>query len=166
MNITAVVALGILLVTARAAHADDIQTAYAAVTALLQKDGGGLVSLRSLCPTKNTDPWEYASSAVFVSIDGKDSAVLVNSGQCNLGNGHGQYLVLIQGGVAHAVTDAEIQDMSFLASGMYSDGDSLFLYGDRWLGNDPHCCPSKKATLEYNFKTHRHKFTIVGNNKS
>jgi hypothetical protein len=55
--------------------------------------------------------------------------------------------------------------MSFLASDMYLDGDTLKLYGSRWLKTEPHCCPSKKATLEYNLKTHRHKFTITGDNR-
>jgi hypothetical protein len=165
MKIAAVGALAILLATAGSARADDVQTATAAVNTLLQKGGGGLVPLHASCPTKNADPWQYVGSSTVVSIDAADRAVLVNTGQCNGGNGSGQYLVLIQNGTANVVTDAGIADMSFLADNMYAVGNSLFLYGNRWLSTDPHCCPSKKATLEYNVKTHQHTLTNVSDNK-
>ena len=93
------------------------------------------------------------------------AAVLVDPGHCNGGNGSAQYLVIGHGGGARVVTDADIQDMSFLALNMYLDGNALKLYGNRWLKTDPHCCPSQKATLEYDLKTHRHKFTISGRDK-
>ena len=79
---------------------------------------------------------------------------------------HRAQLVIVEGGTARVVTDAEIKDMSFLASNIYLDGDTLKLYGSRWINADPHCCPSKKATLEYNLKTHRHKFINTGDNKT
>ena len=68
---------------------------------------------------------------------------------CNGGNGHGQYLVVTQGGSAHVVTSAEIADMSFLGQISRVAGTSVFLKGYRWGPNDPHCCPSREATLEY-----------------
>jgi hypothetical protein len=165
MKIAAFGALAILVAMTGSARADDIQNAFAAVNVLLEKDGGGLVARQALCPKGYDNSVEWAASATFVEISEADRAILVDSGHCNGGNGSGQYLVIIQGGAARVVTDAEIQDMSFLASNMYVDGDTLTLYGNRWLKTDPHCCPSKKATLEYNLKTRRHTFTIVGNNK-
>jgi len=109
---------------------------------------------------------EWAASATVAEINETDRGILIDSGRCNGGNGSGQYLVILQDGAARVVTDAGIKDMSFLASNMYLDGDVLTLYGNRWLKTDPHCCPSRKATLEYNLKTHQHKLTITGNNKS
>jgi hypothetical protein len=159
-------AVAAMLVSLVAARADDLQGAHAAISTLLQKDGGGLVGFLAACPKKNSDPWQYVGATTIVAVDETDRGVLVNTGYCNGGNGAGQYLVIIQNGEAHVVTDIGIEDMSFLADNMYADGDSLVLYGNRWLVNDPHCCPSKKATLEYNIKTHQHKLTIVGDNKS
>jgi len=149
-----------------AARADDLQKAFDAVGAVLQKEGGGVVPLQSSCPKKDDDSSQFVVSSTVVFINEADRAVLVDTGQCGGGNGSGQYLVIIQSGAANVVTDAGIEDMSFLADHIYADGNSLFLYGNRWLKNDPHCCPSKKATLEYNLNTHRHKFTDVGDNKS
>jgi hypothetical protein len=164
MRIWAAAALAVLLSTV-AAHADELQQAFDVVGAILQKDGG-LVPLQASCPTKNDDPGQYVVSSTMVSINKTDRAVLVDTGDCGGGNGSGQYLVVIQNGAAHAVTDAGIADMSFLADHMYVEDNSLVLYGNRWLSNDPHCCPSKKATLEYNLKTHQHKYTNTGDNKS
>ena len=158
--------LAFLVALAGPAHADDIQNAYMAVNALLQKDGGGLVPRRVSCPEGHDNSVEWATSATVVEISETDRAILVDSGHCNGGNGSGQYLVIVEGGTARVVTDAEIKDMSFLASNIYLDGDTLKLYGSRWINADPHCCPSKKATLEYNLKTHRHKFINTGDNKT
>ena len=113
------------------------------------------------CPKANLDGWEYVGSSTVVFINEADAAVLVNVGLCNGGNGSGQYLAVIQNGTANIVTDIGLADMEFLADRMYVDGDSVFLYGSRWLKNDPHCCPSRKATLEYNLKTHQHKLTLA-----
>ena len=44
-----------------------------------------------------------------------------------------------------------------------NDGDVIYLSGMRWLENDPHCCPSKDAVLEYNAKTHKHGFKLTAN---
>jgi hypothetical protein len=114
---------------------DDLRRTHAAIGALLQKDGGGLVPLRSACPTKNADPWEYADGSQIVAINDKDSAVLVDTHQCAGGNKHGQYLAIVQNDVARVVTDAEIDDMSFLGQGMrapaqihhYGSSDTLKL---------------------------------------
>jgi hypothetical protein len=165
MRIWAAAALAMILSTA-AARADDLQKALDAVNAVLQKDGGGVVALQSSCPKKDDDSSQYVVSSTVVSVNQADRAVLVDTGDCGGGNGSWQYLVVLQNGAANVVTDAGLGDMSFLADHMYVDGNSLFLYGNRWLKNDPHCCPSKKATLEYNLKTHQHKLTNVGDNKS
>jgi hypothetical protein len=160
------VALAILLATVSAARADDVQPAYAAVNDLFREEGGGLVSRQALCPKKNNENWGYATSATVAAIDDKDSAVLVDALQCSGGNLHGQFLVVVQAGSAHVVRDIGIGDMSFIADRMEADGDKLFLYGYHWLDSDGHCCPSKRATLEYDLKSGRHKLTVVGNNKS
>lgn len=153
----------VILFSAGAAHADVLQSAFDAVDASLKSDGG-LVPYQGLCrrPLDLEDSRQFVGSSIVVFVDQSDQAVLVNTGRCDGGNGSGQYLVIIQNGTANLVTDAGLADMRFLASNMYADGDSLFLYGNRWLSKDPHCCPSKKATLEYNVKTHRHKLTITG----
>lgn len=165
MRLCAAAALAVLLSTV-AARADELQKAFDAVSAVLQKDGGGVVRFLSSCPKNNDDPWEYVVSSTIVFINDADRAVLVDTGHCNGGNGSGQYLVVIQNGAANAVTDVGIGDMSFLADHMYVDGNSLSLFGNRWSKNDPHCCPSKKTILEYDLKTRQHKYTNVGDNKS
>jgi hypothetical protein len=71
---------------------------------------------------------------------------------------------MIRGGTARVITDASIADMSFLATNAYFFDDTLTLYGTRWLPNDAHCCPSKKANLEFNLKTGNRKLTILDGN--
>ncbi|HTW53914.1 MAG TPA: hypothetical protein VME45_18640 [Stellaceae bacterium] len=166
MRVWAAAALAVLL-SMVAARADELQKAFDAVNAVLHEDRyhSGLVSLRSACPKREDNPWQFVTSSTVVFINETDRAILVDSGYCNGGNGSGQHLVIIQNGAAKVISDAGIEDMSFLAVSMYSEAGSLFLYGDRWLTTDPHCCPSKKATLEYNLKTHQHKFTDLGDNK-
>jgi hypothetical protein len=146
------------------AHADSLQSAFAAVSNSLKPHGGGLAPLYAACPKSNNDDWQYIGSAVFVPISQTDSAVLVNTGWCNGGNGSGQYLVINRAGVARLITDAGIADMSFLATNAYLSDDTLTLYGNRWLPDDPHCCPSKKANLEFNLKTGSRKLTILDGN--
>jgi hypothetical protein len=79
---------------------------------------------------------------------------------CNGGNGHGQYLVIARDGSSRVITDAEIAAMSFLGRISYVEGTSVFLKGYRWGPNDPHCCPSREATLEYDLRTGQHKFVL------
>jgi hypothetical protein len=157
-----------LLVTfmgaASSADADGLQTAYTAVARTLQIRGGGLTPLFGSCPKGIDNRWQYVTSALFVPISQTESAVLVNTGSCNGGNGSGQYLVMNRGGTARVVTDAGIADMSFLASNAYFNGDTLTLYGNRWLPTDPHCCPSKKANLQFNLKTGNRKLTVLDGN--
>jgi hypothetical protein len=147
------------------AHADGLNGAYAAVSTRLQAHGGGLAPLYAACPKTHNDGWEYVGSALFVPISQTDSAVLVNTGSCNGGNGSGQYLAIDHGGVARLITDARLADMSFLATNAYFNDDTLTLYGNRWLPDDAHCCPSKKANFEFNLKTGSRKLTVLdGNN--
>ena len=70
---------------------------------------------------------------------------------------------MVQGDVARVITDAGIGDMSFLATNAYFYDNTLTLLGNRWLPSDPHCCPSKKASLEFNLKTGDRKLTILNN---
>jgi hypothetical protein len=161
MKIAAVVALAIITGTVCSAHADSLQSAYATVSGVLQARGGGLAKLFASCPKSNNDEWQFVGSALLAPISETDSAVLLNTGFCNGGNGSGQYLVIYQRGVARLVTDAGIGDMSFLASRVFYFDGTLALYGSRWLPDDPHCCPSKKANLDFNLKTGSHKLTIL-----
>jgi hypothetical protein len=129
------------------AQADGLQGAITAVSKHLRDHGGGLALLSASCPESNNDEWQYIGSAVFGPISQTDRAVLVNTGRCNGGNGSGQYLVITRGGVARLITDAGIADMSFLAESAYFGDDTLTLYGNRWMTDDPHCCPSKEGQL-------------------
>jgi hypothetical protein len=164
MKIAATGAIAFLLTTALSARADGLQNAYAAVAGLLQGQGGGLALLSDSCPKGTDTTVQYLTSAVFVPISQTDSAVVVNTAQCNGGNGSGQYLVMNLRGTSRVITDAGIGDESFLASNAYFSDDTLTLYGYRWLPSDGHCCPSKKANLEFNLKTGKSKLTIVKGN--
>jgi hypothetical protein len=151
-----------ILLPMTAARADVLQTAFDALNARLKSDGG-LVLFQASCrhPLDFNDNRQFVGSSTVVFINKSDQAVLIGTGLCNGGNGSGQYLVVIQNGEPNIVTNIGIQDMNFLADHIYAEGDSVFMYGSRWLKNDPHCCPSKKATLEYNIKTQEHKLTLV-----
>jgi len=156
--------LTLLLASSSLAHADGVQSAFGAVGVRLQSKGGGLAPMLASCPKSNNDNWQYVGSALFVPISPTDSAVLVNTGHCDGGNGAGQYLVLNRGGGAKLVNDSTIGDMSFLATNAYFLDGTLTLYGDRWLPDDPHCCPSKKANLEFNLATGARKLTVIDQN--
>ncbi len=164
MKLTILGSLIILLSTSCFAHADGVQSAFGVVGGRLQSHGGGLAPLLGACPQSNNDNWQYVGSALFVPISATDSAVVVNTGQCDGGNGSGQYLVINHGGAARIINDATIGDMSFLATGAYFIDGVLTLYGNRWLPNDAHCCPSKKANLEFNLATGSRKLTILNDN--
>jgi hypothetical protein len=113
---------------------------------------------RSATPRKNPQ-----SRAQVVPINASSNAILINSEMCGGGNKNGQYLVVAQNGKSEVITNAEIGDMSFLGKITHVDGDVIYLSGMRWLENDPHCCPSKDAVLEYNVKTHKHGFKLTAN---
>ena len=85
MKIAAFGALAIFMAMATSARADDIQSAYAAVNALLQKDGGGLVPRQAMCPQGHDNLVEWVASATVVEIDAADRAILIDSGHCNGG---------------------------------------------------------------------------------
>jgi hypothetical protein len=156
----AILPLCALLMFVPPSQADDLRNAQSAIGALLQKDGGGLVAQRDACPKRNDDAWEYVENAQVAPINETDYAILIDSRNCNGGNKHGQYLEIAQNGSAHVVTNAEIDDMSFIASNIRIEGMSVFLTGSKWGADDPHCCPSKEAVLEYNIRTGSHKFTL------
>jgi hypothetical protein len=164
MKLAAVGSLIVLLSAACPAHADGLQSAFGAVAGRLGAHSGGLAPFFTLCPKSNNDEWQFVSSALFVPISQMDSAVLVNTGQCNGGNGAGQYVVLNMLGTTRLVADPLIGDMSFIASNAYFFDSTLTLYGARWMPDDPHCCPSKKANLDINVKTGRHKLTVLDSN--
>jgi hypothetical protein len=162
MRVWLVAAL-VLLLSAAGARADVLQTAFDALNARLKSDGGGLVVYQAACrhPLDPDDNREVVSSSTVVFINKSDQAVLIDTEQCNGGNGHGQHLVVIQNNDPSIITNIGIQDMNFLADHIYANDDTLFMYGSRWLQNDGHCCPSRKATLEYNIKTEEHKLTLL-----
>jgi hypothetical protein len=162
MKIWGAVAFAMLL-SVGSAYAEVLQTAFDALNASLKIDGGGLVLFQASCrhPIDPDDNRQYAASSTVVFINKSDQAVLINTGFCNGGNGSGQHLIVIQNGHPNVITNIGIEDMNFLADHIYAQGNSVVLYGSRWLQNDPHCCPSRKATLEYNIKTREHKLTLV-----
>jgi hypothetical protein len=164
MRAALLASLALLLASSSFAHADGVQSAFSAVGARLQAQGGGLAPMFASCPKGHDNSWQYVGSALFVPISPTDSAVLVNTGHCDGGNGAGQYLVLNRGGGAKLVNDSTIGDMSFLATNAYFLDGTLTLYGDRWLPDDPHCCPSKKANLEFNLATGARKLTVIDQN--
>jgi hypothetical protein len=143
--------------------ADDLQSSREAVSQLLKKEGGGLVAQESKCPKKIVNLWEFVTDTQVVPINASSNAILINSEMCGGGNKNGQYLVVAQNGKSEVITNAEIGDMSFLGKITHVDGDIIYLSGMRWLENDPHCCPSKDAVLEYNVKTHKHGFKLTAN---
>jgi predicted aspartyl protease len=154
-----------LVTTPKRIVADDVRNAQSSIGAVLRKNGGGLVTNRSSCPGRNlfdraNDGWEWVETTQVVPINGTSNAVLIDSGMCNGGNGHGQYLVITQNGSSQVVTNAEIADMSFLGRISHVEGTSVFLAGHRWGPDDPHCCPSREAVLEYDIRTGQHKFTL------
>lgn len=161
MKFAAFGALSVAIGLSGSAYADGLQKAYSAVGSYLQSRGGGLAPFYASCPKVDNDEWQSVASALVVPLSQTDSAVLVNTSMCNGGNGSGQYLAITQRGATRLVLDAGFGDMSFLASNAYFYGDTLTLYGSRWLPNDPHCCPSKKANLEFNLKTGGRKLTIL-----
>ncbi len=146
--------------------AADVLRAQSAIGAVLQRNTGGLATKRSSCPSRDisdraNDGWEFVTGTQAAPIDETSNAILIDSNMCNGGNGHGQYLVISQKGSTRIITDAEIADMSFLGSSIRVEGTSVFLTGVRWGTDDPHCCPSNKATLQYDIRTGQHKFILV-----
>jgi hypothetical protein len=143
------------------ACADDLQKARSAVNSFLVKDGGGLVSSKALCPPAVGNLQEYVTRIEFVPVNATTNALLLSSEMCGGGNKHGQYLYISKSwGGGDLVTDAEIGDMSFIGSISHVEGDTVYLFGNRWMPNDPHCCPSKQGTLEYNVTTKQHAFKV------
>jgi hypothetical protein len=131
------------------------------VNTALIKDGGGLVSEKSLCPKAAGNLIEYVTRVEFVPVDATTNALLLSSEMCGGGNKHGQYLYISKSwGGGDLVTHAEIGDMSFIGRISHVEGGTIYLVGNRWMPNDPHCCPSKDGTLEYNVTTKQHVFSV------
>jgi uncharacterized protein/predicted aspartyl protease len=151
--------------SAKSVLADDLRNAQNSIGSLLQKNGGGLAANQKGCPSidisdRANDGWEYVEKTQSVAINETSTAILIDSEMCNGGNGYGQYLVITESGSARVITNAEIADMSFLGSISRVEENSVILTGHRWGPNDPHCCPSREATLEYDIRTGQHKFTL------
>jgi hypothetical protein len=143
------------------AFADDLQRARNAVNSFLVKDGGGLVSSKALCPPSVGNLQEYVTRIEFVPVSATTNALLLSSEMCGGGNKHGQYLYISKSsGGGDLITDAEIGDMSFIGRLSHVEGDTVYLYGNRWTANDAHCCPSKEGTLSYNVATRKHAFDV------
>lgn len=143
------------------AHGDELRSAREAVDRALKNDeGGGLVARQSACPQSVDDPSEYITRVEFVPV-GDSDAVLIDSAMCGGGNRHGQYLIVTRRGKSRLVTDTEIGDMSFLGQIMRVDGNKVVLSGNRWLPDDPHCCPSRRAVLEYDVETGKHSLKLT-----
>jgi hypothetical protein len=150
-----------LVVACTPALADDLQKTRSAVNTALIKDGGGLVSDKALCPSAAGNLFEYVTRIEFVPVNATTNALLLSSEMCGGGNKHGQYLYISKSwGGGDLVTDAEIGDMSFIGRISHVEGGAIYLVGNRWMPNDPHCCPSKEGTLEYNVNTKKHVFNV------
>jgi hypothetical protein len=146
--------------------AHNLLSSREAVSEYLKREGGGLVARQSNCPKEPGNLWEFVIDTQAVPMNASSNAILINSEMCGGGNKMGQYLVVVRNGKSEVITNAEIGDMSFIGEITRIDGDVVHLSGTKWLQNDPHCCPSKNADLEYNVKTHQHKFTLTGNRPS
>lgn len=143
------------------ARADELKSAREAVDRALKNDeGGGLVARQSACPQSTDDASEYITRVELAPV-GEWDAVLIDTAMCGGGNRHGQYLVITRHGKSRLVTDTEIGDMSFLGQINHIDGNKLFLSGNRWLPDDPHCCPSRRAVLEYDVETGKHSLKLT-----
>ena len=148
--------------TTTSACADELQNAQTVIDKFLGRDGGGLVSHYNNCE-KDADTYdarEYVEDYQIVPIDSISNAMLISTRMCSGGNKHGQYFVIARKGKAEHITNAEIDDMSFIGKIREVSDGVVYFDGVRWLPNDPHCCPSKQGTLEYNIKTKKHKFTL------
>jgi hypothetical protein len=150
-----------LVVACTPVLADDLQKTRSAVNTALIKDGGGLVSDKSLCPKAAGSLIEYVTRIEVVPVDATTNALLLSSEMCGGGNKHGQYLYISKpSGGGDLVNNAEIGDMSFIGRISHVEGGTIYLVGNRWMPNDPHCCPSKDGTLEYNVTTKQHVFNV------
>ncbi len=139
--------------------ADDLQKERSAVNSFLIKTGGGLVSNKAMCPSTAGNLTEYVTRIEFVPVDATTNALLLSSETCGGGNKHGQYLYIARSwGGGDLVSDAEIGDLSFIGRISHVKDGVLYLVGKRWAPNDPHCCPSTEATLEYDVLTKKHIF--------
>ncbi|HEY8162923.1 MAG TPA: hypothetical protein VIF34_11750 [Methylocystis sp.] len=141
--------------------ADELQDARDAVNRALKSDGGGLVARRSACPRSPDEGLEYVTRVELVPVGESSAAALIDSAMCGGGNKHGQYLVVTRHGKSYLVTGAEIGDMSFIGEISHVEGNKVILSGSRWLPDDPHCCPSRKAVLEYDVETGKHRLELT-----
>lgn len=143
------------------ARGDELRSAREAVDRALKNEGGGLVARQSACPQSLDDGSEYVTRVEFAPVGDSADVTLIDSAMCGGGNRHGQYLVVTRHGKSHVVTDTEIGDMSFLGEISRIDGNKVFLSGNRWLPDDPHCCPSRRAVLEYDVETGKHSLKLT-----
>jgi hypothetical protein len=142
--------------------ADDLQKVRSAVNSYLLNTGANLVSNKAMCPSTAGNLAEYVTRIEFVPIDATTNALLLSSEMCGGGNKNGQYFFIAKPwGGGDLVSNAEIGDMSFLGTISHVKDEVVYLVGKRWLPNDPHCCPSSEATLEYNVRTKKHDFNIT-----
>jgi hypothetical protein len=141
------------------AAADDLQKARSAANSYLIQSGAGLVLDKALCPNALANAVEYVSRFEGVPINATTTAILLSTEMCGGGNKHGQYFYISKSsGGGDLVTDAEIGDMSFRGRISHAESNIVYFEGERWMPNDPHCCPSKEGTLEYNVVTRKHTF--------
>ncbi|MDJ0447833.1 hypothetical protein [Methylocystis sp. JR02] len=144
------------------ARGDELRSAREAVDRALKNDeGGGLVARQSACPQSVDDASEYITRVELAPVGDSTDITLIDSAMCGGGNRHGQYLVVTRRGKSNLVRDTEIGDMSFLGEIMRVDGNKVVLSGNRWLPDDPHCCPSRRAVLEYDVETGKHSLKLT-----
>lgn len=143
-----------------AAAGDELQTARGAVARALRKDGGRLVDREARCPTDVGNLWEYVTRTQSFLFLGRPRRPF-STPRCGGGNKHGQYLVVVKSGRGELVRDAEIGDMSFIDRITRVEGNVISLSGVRWTLEDPHCCPSMDAVLEYDIARRIHRFKSI-----
>lgn len=158
------------------AVADEFTCSFAAVDAYLKADWEkyaatepsasknertGLVARYAKCPPMEQGGMlEYMDNFQLTPVDEHTDAILIDTHQCGGGNKHGQYLVIARDNKCDLVTNPEIGDMAFIAESMYAHDNVLTLKGIKWVENDPHCCPSRSGTLEYNVLTKQYAFKL------
>lgn len=125
------------------------------------KDREGLVPRLAKCPPPDkADLIEYVNKYQVVPVEDDIDAVLLDTQECGTGNKHGQYLVIAKGASCELITEPEIGDMHFIAHDIYATDDGVTLQGHKWTGDDPHCCPSREGTLDYQVSTGAYTFKL------
>jgi hypothetical protein len=138
--------------------ASEIDAATKALNDYLQKDGRGAVSQQEKCP--KVGEFDYITDFKFKPIS--DGAVIgsVYTMACPIGNGTDEYFILIKNSRGRIIGREAIGVMNFMGDQYWVEGNILKIDGVKWVGDDPHCCPSKEGILEYDLLSGRYKYNL------